>query len=164
MVYFFQASLLHSTEHTKFWPILVNFGYFVANLRTLWRTFYRPKLCGGVPKLTNIGFLSRTRLWRGSGPRHWQSRRDDCSSHNSTTCQIRYKKTNSERWHCLLSTASSVKIIMRGSFLLSLWNVCFWWWASTFTILVNLECLQVLAHHQWHIKRIEPRVCWILLY
>ena len=34
-VYFFQASLFFSIENAKFWPsILVNFGYFVANLRT----------------------------------------------------------------------------------------------------------------------------------
>ena len=28
----------------------------VANLRTFWRTFYRPKKCGGVPKMTNIRY------------------------------------------------------------------------------------------------------------
>ena len=34
--------------------ILANIGYFVTNLRTFWCPFYRPKQCGGVPKLTNI--------------------------------------------------------------------------------------------------------------
>ena len=37
--------------------ILVTTGYFVANLRTFWRTFYRPEKCGDVPKLTDISTL-----------------------------------------------------------------------------------------------------------
>ena len=47
---------------------------------------------------------------------------------------------------------------IRGSSLWWLGHVCSWWWASTFTV---LGYLQVLAHHQWHIKRIEPSFCWI---
>ena len=31
-------------------------GNFVANLRTFWRTFYRLKKCGGVPKMTNMRY------------------------------------------------------------------------------------------------------------
>ena len=39
---FFQAGVLFSLENAKFWPILTNLGYFVANLRTFLGTFYRP--------------------------------------------------------------------------------------------------------------------------
>ena len=42
---------------------------------------------------------------------------------------------------------------LRGSSLWWLGHVCSWWRASTFMVLVNLGYLQVLAHHQWHIKR-----------
>ena len=28
-------------ENAKFWPVLANFGYFVATCCTIWRTFYR---------------------------------------------------------------------------------------------------------------------------
>ena len=40
---FIQAGVLFYKENTNFWPILspfANFGYFVANLRTFWCTFY----------------------------------------------------------------------------------------------------------------------------
>ena len=43
VVYFFQTGVLFGIENAKFWPILTNRGYFVANLRTFWCTFYRPK-------------------------------------------------------------------------------------------------------------------------
>ena len=33
---------------------LAHFGYFVANLSTFTCTFYRLKLCGGIPKMKNI--------------------------------------------------------------------------------------------------------------
>ena len=42
VVYFFQAGVNLSIENAKFWPILTNFGYFLANLRTFRCTFYRP--------------------------------------------------------------------------------------------------------------------------
>ena len=35
VVYFFRSGVLFSIENTKFWPILANIGYFVANLRFL---------------------------------------------------------------------------------------------------------------------------------
>ena len=47
----FQAGACFSKE---FWPVLATFRYFVTNLRTFWFPFYRPELCGGAPKLTNI--------------------------------------------------------------------------------------------------------------
>ena len=43
VVYFFQAGVLLSKENAKIWLLMANFGYFVANLNTLCRTFYRPK-------------------------------------------------------------------------------------------------------------------------
>ena len=42
-VLFFRADVLFSIENAKFWPILTILGYFVANLRTFWCTFYRPR-------------------------------------------------------------------------------------------------------------------------
>ena len=57
-----------SIENAKFWPFLAYFdyfymfyiftGYFAANLHTFWCTLYRPKYCGGVPKLTNMWYAS----------------------------------------------------------------------------------------------------------
>ena len=38
VAYFFRAGVLFSIENAKFWPILTNLGYFVANLRTFWCT------------------------------------------------------------------------------------------------------------------------------
>ena len=40
---FFQAGALVCKENVKFWPILADIGDFVANLRTFWCPFYRPK-------------------------------------------------------------------------------------------------------------------------
>ena len=52
----FPACVLLSIENPTFLPILASFGgYFVANLRTFWCTFYRHKW-NGVPKLTNIRY------------------------------------------------------------------------------------------------------------
>ena len=42
VVYFFRAGILFSIKNAKFWLILANFGYFVANVRAFWCTFYRP--------------------------------------------------------------------------------------------------------------------------
>ena len=39
----FRAGVLFSIENAYFWSILTNLGYFVANLRTFWCTFYMPK-------------------------------------------------------------------------------------------------------------------------
>ena len=50
----FRAGILYSMENAKFWPILANYVYFAACLLTFWCTFYKPKQCGGVPKLTNV--------------------------------------------------------------------------------------------------------------
>ena len=36
---------------------MTRIGYFVVNQRTFWRTFYRPKECGGVPQLPIIRFV-----------------------------------------------------------------------------------------------------------
>ena len=36
--------------------ILANSGYFCGNICTFWCTFYKPKECGGVPKLTNMRY------------------------------------------------------------------------------------------------------------
>ena len=33
-MYFFQAGVLFSVKNAKFWPILANFNYLVASLRT----------------------------------------------------------------------------------------------------------------------------------
>ena len=52
----FRTGVSISIENAKFMPILTNFSYFVANLCTFWCTFYRPKECGGVPKLTNMRY------------------------------------------------------------------------------------------------------------
>ena len=38
-------------------PSFATLGYFVTNLCTFWCPFYRPKYCGGVPKLTNIRYV-----------------------------------------------------------------------------------------------------------
>ena len=35
---------------------------FVANSRTFWRTFYRPKKCGGVPKMTIMRYALKLTL------------------------------------------------------------------------------------------------------
>ena len=35
---------------------MTKFGYIFANVSTFWCTFYRPILCGGVSKLTNMGY------------------------------------------------------------------------------------------------------------
>ena len=43
VVCFFRARVLFSMENAKFWPILTNLGYFIANLRTFRCTFYRAK-------------------------------------------------------------------------------------------------------------------------
>ena len=43
VVYFFQAGVLFSIETATYLPILASFGYFVANLRNVWCTFYRHK-------------------------------------------------------------------------------------------------------------------------
>ena len=42
VVYFFPAVLLFSIEDAKFWPVLAKFDYFVANIQTFCRIFYRP--------------------------------------------------------------------------------------------------------------------------
>ena len=42
--------------HNRRWCPFFNLGYFDANLRTFWRTFYRNKKCGGVLTLTNIRY------------------------------------------------------------------------------------------------------------
>ena len=39
VVNFFQASGLFSIENAKFWSIMANFSYFVANLCTFWWIF-----------------------------------------------------------------------------------------------------------------------------
>ena len=57
MVYFFRSCVLFSMENVKFWPILANLGYFVANLRSLGRIFYRPAKHDSIPKLTNIRYI-----------------------------------------------------------------------------------------------------------
>ena len=43
VVYFFLAGVLFSIENAKFWAIQIGIGYFVANLRTFWYTFYQPQ-------------------------------------------------------------------------------------------------------------------------
>ena len=39
----FWDCVLFSIENAKFWPVFTNLGYFVANLRTFWCMFCRPK-------------------------------------------------------------------------------------------------------------------------
>ena len=56
----FRAGVLSSIKNAKCWPILTNFGHFVANI-TRWCTFSRPKESGGVPKLTNMRYGE---VWR----------------------------------------------------------------------------------------------------
>ena len=52
----FQTGVLFSIRNAISWPIWANLDYFIAKLRTFWRTFYRLKRFGGVSKLTNIGY------------------------------------------------------------------------------------------------------------
>ena len=42
-IFHFWAGVLFSIENAKFWPILINLGYFVANLFTFQCTIYRPR-------------------------------------------------------------------------------------------------------------------------
>ena len=53
---FFQAILLFTIANAKLWPILLNFGHYVAILCILWCAFYRHRQCDGVPKFTNIRY------------------------------------------------------------------------------------------------------------
>ena len=52
----FQTGVLFSIRNAISWPLWANLDYFIAKLRTFWRTFYRLKKCGVVSKLTNIGY------------------------------------------------------------------------------------------------------------
>ena len=47
---FFQVGVLFSIGIPKCWPLLAHFGFFVANLRSLWRTFYRLIYCSAAQK------------------------------------------------------------------------------------------------------------------
>ena len=47
----------YAKQNTKYWfTLFCREIIFVANLRTFWRTFYRPKKYGGVPKMTIIRY------------------------------------------------------------------------------------------------------------
>ena len=65
MAYFVQAGELFSIRTSKFWSILVEPNFFVANLITFWCTFYRPTWYSGVSKWTNIryGCQARKPYW-----------------------------------------------------------------------------------------------------
>ena len=60
----------YAKQNTKYWFTLfcreIN---FVANLRTFWRTFYRPKKYGGVPKMTIIRYGNAPLVWRKFWPK-----------------------------------------------------------------------------------------------
>ena len=45
-----------NTKYAKQIYAVLSREIFVANLRTFWRTFYRPKKYGGVPKMTIIRY------------------------------------------------------------------------------------------------------------
>ena len=52
----------YAKQNTKYWfTLFCREIIFVANLRTFWRTFYRPKKYGGVPKMTIIRYVRRRR-------------------------------------------------------------------------------------------------------
>ena len=74
VVYFFRSGVLFSIENTKFWPILANIGYFVANLRFLghWASlilqteFPRGQLVDrGTPHIENLCCTFSTRKFLG---------------------------------------------------------------------------------------------------
>ena len=47
----------YAKQNTKYWfTLFCREIIFVANLRTFWRTFYRPKKYGGVPKMSIIRY------------------------------------------------------------------------------------------------------------
>ena len=70
----------YAKQSTKYWfTLFCRQIIFVANLRTFWRTFYRPKKYGGVPKMTIIRydnvwffnfFLNRSILWKPFSERY----------------------------------------------------------------------------------------------
>ena len=49
------VGVLFGINNERFWPVLANFGSFVANSRKFWCTFYWPKLCSGEPTLKISG-------------------------------------------------------------------------------------------------------------
>ena len=54
----------YAKQNTKYWfTLFCREIIFVANLRTFWRTFYRPKKYGGVPKMTIIRYGILRYFW-----------------------------------------------------------------------------------------------------
>ena len=64
----------YAKQNTKYWFTLfcreIN---FVANLRTFWRTFYRPKKYGGVPKMTIMRYgTTRSSMLKTTKQQKWR--------------------------------------------------------------------------------------------
>ena len=76
---FVQYGTSFSIENAKFWPVLTIFGYFVANLCTFWCPFYRPKYCGGAPKLMYTRY-ARMIFFKRSKQSRW-------TVHNDFVCK-----------------------------------------------------------------------------
>ena len=94
------GGVLFSNENAKFLPILASFGNFVPNLCTVWRNFYRPKKCGGVPKLTNIRYEDCQRSSKNTYilqiiyfcleiliPAGWNTEQDNLEKRANSVCQ-----------------------------------------------------------------------------